>query len=296
MNKKLLVVSIGEILWDFLPEGRRLGGAPANFAYHAAVQGMNACAVSAVGNDQAGQDILSALKSKKLRTEYVYTLPEHPTGTVTVELAGGIPSYTIHEQAAWDYIPFTDELAQLAKQADAVCFGTLAQRNAVSAATIRDFLNSTRPDCLKVCDVNLRGNFFSAELIDASLRHCDLLKISDEELPAAAELLGMTCSSKAFISGLTERYNLKYAVLTKGKDGSIFYDGNEFREFPVYNYGAVVDTVGCGDSFCAVFLAGLLSCRLPEEAMLNAAKVAGFVASRSGALPEIPESLIFGSL
>jgi fructokinase len=290
-NKKPVIVGIGELLWDLLPEGRRLGGAPANFAYHAAAQGMDAYAVSAVGDDQEGLDILSELRSKALSTEYVAILPEQKTGTVAVELAGGMPCYAIHSPAAWDFIPFSDKLAALAVKADAVCFGTLAQRGNISAATIRQFLEHTRPDCLKVFDVNLRQIFFNAELIDASLNLCALLKISDEELPVVANLLKIGGGERRIILELMRRYKLKHAVLTKGKDGSMFCDGKMFIETPAFEFGPKVDTVGCGDSFTAILVLGLLLGLAPNDAMRHASMIAGVVCAGKGAMPEIPDEL-----
>ena len=290
-NNVPVVVGIGEVLWDLLPEGRRLGGAPANFAYHAAMQGAEAYAVSAVGDDANGSELLVELRGKKLSTEYIAELPLHSTGTVTVKLNDGMPSYTIHAPVAWDFIPWNDRLEQLARQADAVCFGTLAQRGNVSAETIIRFLDHTRPDCLKVFDVNLRQTFFSKDIIDASLRQCNLLKISDEELPVVAELFGLYGADEVVISELMRRYNLKYAVLTRGKDGSAFYDGKGIIAIPAYDYGAKVDTVGCGDSFTATLTAGLLFGFSLEAAMTRASKIAGLVCASAGAMPEIPEEL-----
>ena len=284
-----VIIGIGEALWDLLPEGRRLGGAPANFAYHAAIQGAEAYAVSAIGDDLDGHDILSELMDKKLSPEYIATLPEQHTGTVTIKLNDGIPSYTIHAPVAWDFIPFTNKLAMLAAKADAVCFGTLAQRENVSADTIRRFLAHTRSGCLKVFDINLRQKFYSAELIDASLRQCDLLKISDEELPVAADLLGLDGSDESIISGLMRRYSMKYIVLTRGKDGSVFFDGNVFLKIPAYGSGPIVDTVGCGDAFTATLTAGLLLGLVPADAMHHASRIAGLVCAKPGAMPEIPD-------
>jgi len=283
-----IVVGIGELLWDMLPEGRRLGGAPANFAYHAAAQGAEAYVVSAVGDDPDGKDILAELGQKSLDSRYVSVAPEHPTGTVSVELTNGIPSYAIREPVAWDYIPFSQKLARLAKSADAVCFGTLAQRHEESAATIRTFIDHTRPDCLNVFDANLRGKFFSAELINASLRRCHILKISDEELSVVAELSGIGGDMEGIIRSVFARYRLRYLILTKGKTGSLAYDGKNISEVPIFEFGPVADTVGCGDSFTAVLTVGLLRGITIAEAMNMAAQTAGYVASCHGAMPEMP--------
>lgn len=290
--KTPIVVGIGEVLWDLLPKGRRLGGAPANFAYHASMQGAEAYAVSAIGDDTDGCDILAELRCKGQSTEYIATLPQRSTGTVTVELVNGIPNYTIHAPVAWDFIPFSAQLERLAQKADAVCFGTLAQRGDVSAATIRSFLSHTRPDCLKIFDVNLRQKFYSAELVDSSLRQCTMLKISDEELPVVAELLGFEeGGDETVISALMCRYGLKYAVLTRGGDGSVFSDGQTFTAVSACDFGPKVDTVGCGDSFTAALTVGLLFGLAPEKAMLHASKIAGLVCASPGAMPEIPEEL-----
>ena len=177
----------------------------------------------------------------------------------------------------------------------AVCFGTLAQRHEISAATIRRFLSLTRPDCLKVFDVNLRQHFFSARLIEASLGQCDLLKISDEELPVVASLLKISGDERGILLELLRRYNLRQVVLTKGKDGSLFCDGQTFLEIPAFTFGPTLDTVGCGDAFTATLTAGLLSGRAPEIAMRQASRVAGLVCANSGAMPEIPENFRFSS-
>jgi fructokinase len=289
--KRPLVTGIGELLWDILPDGRRVGGAPANFAYHARQQGADAFVVSAAGTDADGQAIFHELKSRGLSTEYISTVPDHHTGTVSVELTDGIPSYTIHAPVAWDFIPFSEKLAELASRTDAVCFGTLAQRGEESAKTIRRFLLNTRPDCLKMLDINLRQNFFSADLIKASLSICDFLKISDEEFPIVAEILGIKGGADIVAAELINRYDLKYLALSKGADGSVLYDGKNSISVSAYDHGPKVDTVGCGDSFTAALVSGLLLNVSPEKSMLHASKVAGLVCASNGAMPEVPEEL-----
>ena len=288
MSRKPVVVGIGEVLWDVLPEGRRLGGAPANFAYHAQQQGAEAFAVSGVGSDRDGQDIIDELTGRELVTQYIACVPGYSTGTVSVKLTDGIPSYNIHAPAAWDFIPWSNRLQQLAEQADAVCFGTLAQRHAVSAETIRRFLTHTRPNCLKVFDVNLRQDFYTPELIKASLEFCDLLKISDEELPVVAGMFDLCGSEDAIAEELLNVHHLKYLVLTKGKDGSVLYSEDRAVNVPAYDHGPKVDTVGCGDSFTATLTVGLLLGLDPEVAMSHASKIAGLVCASHGATPEIP--------
>ncbi len=288
-----LIVTIGEILWDLLPTGRCLGGAPGNFAYHATQQGARAYTVSAVGNDQEGKDIISTLEDKGLSTDYLATVQNYPTGSVSVELEDGIPNYNIHAPVAWDYIPFEDKLIELANKADAVCFGTLAQRSEISSATIKRFLANTRSDCLKVFDVNLRQNFFNYEILTTSLSECDLLKISDEELPVIASLLDLSGSKESMIVELTKCHGFKSLVFTQGKDGSIFYDGENFISISAHEYGPMVDTVGCGDSFTATLTVGLLWGITPGKAMRHASKIAGLVCASNGAMPKIPENMKF---
>lgn len=286
--RKPVVVGIGEVLWDLLPEGRRLGGAPANFAFHAQQQGTTAFAVSAVGDDYDGQAIIDELVSRGLATEYIAMVSAYSTGTVSVELSDGIPSYKIHAPVAWDFIPWGEHLKTLAGLADAVCFGTLAQRNESSSATIQRFLTHTRPDCLKVFDVNLRQNFYNPELIETSLKLCDLLKISDEELPKVADLFGLNGTEDSIAAELLKMYNLIYLVLTKGKDGGILYYKDKVERVPAYDYGPRVDTVGCGDSFTSALTVGLLLGLPAEEAMTHASRIAGLVCASHGAMPDIP--------
>ncbi|MDP6490582.1 MAG: PfkB family carbohydrate kinase, partial [Kiritimatiellia bacterium] len=186
MYEPFTVAGIGELLWDVFPEGKRLGGAPVNFSYHGHQLGATGYPVSAVGPDALGVEIREVLLAKRLPDEFVMIDKEHPTGTVQVTLNSGKPSYEICEGVAWDYVPLTNDLITLATKADAVCFGSLAQRNGVSRSTIHAFLGAMRDEALKIFDVNLRQDFFSKEIIEASLAHASVLKLSDEELPVLA--------------------------------------------------------------------------------------------------------------
>lgn len=286
MNNKPLVIGIGELLWDIMPTGRHPGGAPANFVYHAAAGGCEAYAISAVGKDNFGKELLAELASHGLDTSYIAELNDYATGTVTVSLKNGIPDYIIHENTAWDHIPFTTKNAELAKQADAVCFGSLAQRSPDSASTIQAFLANAHPDCLIVFDVNLRQNFFSKKIIERSLELADILKINDEELPRVCGMLGISGDQRAMLQGLCDNFNLKAVALTLGSDGSLYHSisGREIHS-PCIDFGPVADTVGCGDSFTGALIAALLHGKSDEEAWTIANKTAGFVASRHGAMP-----------
>ena len=225
MSRKL-IVGIGEILWDMLPSGKALGGAPANFAYHATRLGEEGWAVSAIGDDALGREIMEIVTAKRLQN--VISVTDKPTGTVQVELdAKGVPSYTIMEDVAWDNIPFTPEMEALARRADAVCFGSLVQRMGSRESVLR-FLRATRPETLKVFDINLRQHYYSREVLEASLKLADILKINDEEIRIVADMFGLEDNDTAACRALIDRYALKLVILTKGADGS------EVTELPLH--------------------------------------------------------------
>lgn len=284
------VIGIGEALWDMLPEGKKLGGAPANFAYHARQFGHEAIAVSAIGQDKLGEEIVEALEEHRL--PYHLDRVEYPTGTVQVTLdAQGVPQYEIKTDVAWDNIPYTKELAALAADCKAVCFGSLAQRNAVSRESIGLFLDAVPQDCLKVFDINLRQDFYGKEVLEESFRRCNILKINDEELVVIArmfQLPGLSLEDKC--RSLIKTYGLQMLILTCGVNGSyVFYEGGmSFLDTPKVQ---VADTVGAGDSFTGAFVASLLNGKTVPEAHETAVKVSAFVCTRSGAMPVVPDSL-----
>lgn len=284
------VIGIGEALWDMLPEGKKLGGAPANFAYHASQFGLEGLAVSAIGQDKLGEEIVEALEEHHL--PYHLDRVEYPTGTVQVTLdSRGVPQYEIKTGVAWDNIPYTKELADLAKQCQAVCFGSLAQRSPVSRESIGLFLDAVPEDCLKVFDINLRQDFYSKEVLEASFRRCDILKINDEELVVMARLFnlpGLALEEKCRY--LIKEYKLKMLILTCGVNGSyVFYEGGmSFLDTPKVQ---VADTVGAGDSFTGAFVGSLLTGKPVTEAHETAVKVSAFVCTQSGAMPIVPDNL-----
>jgi len=286
-----LVVGIGELLWDLLPDGKQMGGAPANFAYHAQALGAASVIVSAVGDDRPGREILAELRLRGLDPSGIATVSSATTGTVTVALdAGGIPCYTIHEGVAWDVIPLTDGLGDLAACADAVCFGTLAQRSPVSRATIGSFLDATRPDCLRVLDLNLRQSYFSRETVHGLLVRATVLKLNDDELATVAGMLSLPGPESRVLAGLLEAYPLTVIALTKGASGSrLFGHGVDLRTpgFPV----ETADTVGAGDAFTAALITGMLRHKNWHEIGQRANRIAGYVCSRKGAWPELPAEL-----
>lgn len=290
---KELVIGIGEALFDMLPEGKKLGGAPANFAYHVSQFGINSCAVSAIGKDEQGRELTNELDSHNLK--YQMDEVDYPTGEVQVSLdINGIPCYDIKENVAWDNIPFTPELEDLAKHCSAVCFGTLAQRSQVSRSTIHRFLDlmPDREDTYKIFDINLRQGFFTKEIITDSLKRCDILKINDEELIMVSRLFGypgIDLQNKCWL--LMGKYNLKMLILTCGVNGSyVFTPGHvSFVDTP---HVEVVDTVGAGDSFTGAFIASILKGKIPDEAHRKAVDVSAFVCTQHGAMPTLPEEFL----
>ena len=284
-----IVVGMGEALWDVLPEGKKIGGAPANFAYHVSQFGLPSCVVSAIGNDALGKEIIENFASKGL-DQLIAEVP-YPTGTVQVEIdQTGIPLYDIKENVAWDNIPYTEHLDALAKRTKAVCFGSLAQRNVVSRETINHFLD-TMPkddDSLIVFDVNLRQGFYNKEILCKSMQNCNILKINDEELITVSRMFGypgIDLQDKCWI--LLGKYNLKMLILTCGINGSyVFTPGNvSFQPTPKVE---VADTVGAGDSFTAAFIASILKGKSVTEAHSIAVKTSAFVCTQKGAMPILP--------
>ena len=289
MNQNTLVVGIGEALWDVLPEGKKIGGAPANFAYHVSQFGLESRVVSAVGEDKLGMEILENFREKKLNC-MIETVP-YPTGTVQVSLdAEGVPCYDIKEGVAWDNIPYTPALEGLARQTKAICFGSLAQRSVVSRETINRFLDAMPDeDTLKIFDINLRQGFYTKEILCNSFRKCNILKINDEELVTVSRMFGypgIDLKDKCWI--LLAKYNLKMLILTCGVNGSYVFTPGEvsFVETPKVE---VADTVGAGDSFTAAFVSSILMGKTVREAHLRAVKTSAFVCTQNGAMPVLPE-------
>lgn len=293
-----VVVGLGEVLWDILPAGKQLGGAPANFAYHARAQGATGVVVSRVGDDALGREILARLDALGLDLRHVSVDARHPTGTVNVRLdAGGVPQYVIHESAAWDYLATGGALRELAGATDAVCFGTLAQRSAVSRGAVRDFLRATGPDCLRVFDINLRQSYYDRTVVHESLLLSDVLKLNEDEVHVLADRLELVGAREVgdvdgVVAALLDRYPLRLVALTRGGAGSLLCarDGrrSDHQGFPVAN---VADTVGAGDAFTAAMVMGLLRGDDLDRINAHANRLAAYVCSQHGATPAIPEEL-----
>ena len=285
------IVGFGEALWDVFPEGRKIGGAPANFAYHVAQWGLDSCAVSAIGNDELGDDIVRKLDENGLN--YRLERVDFPTGTVQVTLdENKVPSYNIMEGVAWDNIPMTPELEALARDCRAVCFGSLAQRSAVSRATINAFIDMMPEDSLKIFDINLRQHYYTEEIICDSMKKADILKINDEEILVVAQLLDVTEESEREICKvLLDKFDLRMVILTCGDRGSyvLTRDESSWVDTPKVS---VVSTVGAGDSFTGTFIASILLGKTLRQAHEAAVKVSAYVCTCQGAMPAIPKDLL----
>ncbi|HVK59448.1 MAG TPA: carbohydrate kinase, partial [Candidatus Kapabacteria bacterium] len=245
------LIGLGEILWDLLPAGRQLGGAPANFAYHANALGAKGIVISRVGRDQNGTDIITRLEQLSLSTECIQVDSSAPTSTVSVELApDGQPRYVIHENVSWDNLTVDENALLAVTQADAICFGALAQRSEQSRASIHELLVRAKTDTFRILDVNLRQHFYSAEIIDKSLRAANILKVNDAELPILAQLFSLSGDPRAQLTELARRYNLRLVACTRGAHGSLLVTESQHSDHPGIP-AKVADTIGAGDSFTA---------------------------------------------
>ncbi len=293
-GKKFKIVGLGEILWDLLPGEKKLGGAPANFAYTSKQLGNYGMVLSRVGNDVLGREILNELKAKNLSDDFIQIDPENSTGTVNVKLENGQPSYEIVAPVAWDFLELTDRWREIAAHADAVCFGSLAQRNEVSANTILEFINLTGN--LRIFDVNLRQNFFSTNILRKSIELANIVKLNHEELPVVGEMFEI----KAFEPVKTARqlllkFGLNLICITRGANGSILVTKTEVSE----NAGLkirVEDAIGAGDAFTAAMTHGILNGWKLYQINEFANKIGAFVASQSGAMPDFREFQLDNSL
>lgn len=296
MKNKHIIIGAGEILWDILPGGKKLGGAPTNFCYHASRLDADSYILSSVGKDSNGKEILKRLCEMGLKRDFIQENGEYPTGTVDVILdEKGIPSYVIHEDTAWDNIVFKKEHREIVINSDALCFGTLGQRSKVSGDTIRKILHislyESKKDALRVFDINIRQNFFSTENILESLRYCNILKINEDELPLLKGLLDISAvGHKDAIKEIIKRFELKLIALTLGKSGSILASAECISHTGIYDL-PVRDTVGAGDAFTAAVVEGVLRGMDIDEINRKAAVLAGFVCSMEGGTPEYNEEM-----
>ena len=283
-----VIVGVGEVLWDIFPDGEHFGGAPANVAVHAAGLGAEAVMISAVGQDARGDEALQRVAERGVDTSAIARLADHPTGVVRVSVDSvGVPSYDIATGSAWDFIPWTDAVERAAQRADAICFGTLAQRSVASRATIRRAVQATRKPAWRLFDVNLRQSYYDAGVVVESLELANAVKLNEEELPIVARLCGLARARAAEqLHALCERFELRLAALTLGARGSLLIGaGAEWSA--VAPHTPVVDTVGAGDAFTAALLVGILGGASMEAANQRANAVAAYVCSQPGATPKL---------
>jgi len=286
MTERPLIAGIGELLWDILPSGRQLGGAPCNFVFHAMQAGCTGFTVSSIGKDSLGKELIQNINELGISNQYIQE-NEFPTSTVTVKLdEEGHPDFTIHENVAWDHIRWNMDLEKLAKKLDAVCFGSLAQRNPESENSIRSFVEATSPECLRVFDINLRQHYYSKEIIINSLELADILKLNEDELPIVSRYLGFKGNRELQLDQILSHFNLKYVVYTLGSKGSIIISAQEasFIEVPKVQ---VSDTVGAGDSFTAIFISGILKGIPLKEIHKKATEISAYVCTQKGATPKL---------
>ena len=287
----MFVVGLGEVLWDMLPEGKQLGGAPANFAYQVSQCAFPTMLISAVGDDALGEEIRSTLKEKGV--DAVLPTVPYPTGTVEVTLDDkGVPQYQISEGVAWDNIPWNDEIKQIAEHTATVCFGTLVQRSEQSRKTIEAFIAATPEESVKVCDVNLRGEYYSKDVIEWSMKVSDVVKVNAEELVEVCRVLGVEYDDQHLVARkLIDDYKLEMLIVTCGTEGSYVYCNDENASCLPTPQVEVVDTVGAGDAFTAIFVAGMLGGLEMRWAHMLAVEAAAYVCTQSGAMPILPEDI-----
>ena len=289
--KRFKLVGIGEVLWDLLPAGPQLGGAPANFAYHAQALGAAAVMLSRVGRDRLGRDVVARLGAMGLPEEAIQRDDHAPTGTVLVSVSGqGLPEYTIKEGVAWDRLAVTPAALQAVKNADAVCFGTLAQRNGVSRKAIQRLVAAAPATSWRVLDLNLRQHFYSRAIVEKSLALANVLKLNDEELKCLADLLALQGNSRARMTQLARRYELRVVACTRGARGSLLLADGAWSD-QAAGQARVADTVGAGDAFTAAMTLGLLAGWDLDEINRRANEVAAYVCTQRGATPKLPKRL-----
>jgi len=282
------IVAIGEVLWDLLPEGKQLGGAPANFIYHAHALGADARLVSRVGDDALGREILERFKQLGLPTDSVKVDTDAPTGTVSVELeSDGKPSYVIHENVAWDRLAATEPALAAVQKADALYFGTLAQRREQSRSAIRTLIAAAPASVLRILDLNFRPPFVAREVVERSQEMAGALKLSDEELPVLGQLIGLHGSTRQQITELARRYGFSLVALTRGPGGSLLWRDGDWSDYAGVTI-AVRDTIGAGDAFSAALTLGVLAGWSLDEINNHANEVAAYVCSQPGAMPPLP--------
>ncbi len=281
-----VVISLGELLWDVLPEGKRVGGAPANFAYYASKNGAEAYLVSAIGNDDLGADLETAIHEYGI--EAILQKNSHPTGTVGVELFEGNPSFSITKNATWDHLTYTDEIAALAARADAVCYGTLACRYHHSRETISQLIKDTKPECIRYYDVNIRGDYYSKELIEEQLSYASIFKFNEDEFALLRFIFNLQGSEEESVRWFIDNYDLDYAILTSGSRFSVIHARSGEISKVRTPHVRVKDTIGAGDAFSGTLTAELLKGSPLRKAHIKAVNAAAYMCTQPGAWADYP--------
>ena len=294
MKKKFKIIGLGEILWDILPEGKELGGAPTNFAYYISKLGQIGIVASKVGNDSLGKEILGSMDKLNLNKKYIQIETNYPTGTVSVELnSNGQPDYTIHRNVAWDFLDFNDSWKHLAIEADVICFGILAQRSSKSKNTISEFLRSARPEAIKLLDINIRQNFYSKEVIEQSLKHSNILKLNTDELKIIRDLFTYSNNKNEIdlCFEIINDFKLDLLCLTRGENGSLVLNKKEYYEHTGYKV-SVSDTIGAGDAFTAAMIVKYMKGKTLREISDLANRLGSWVSSQSGPTAELKPEIV----
>lgn len=293
MSAKPVTMSLGEVLWDILPDGKSLGGAPTNAAWHLAQLGADAHVVSAVGEDALGGEILDRLRAKHLNVETIVTIKDKPTSTVEARLSPeGNATYVIHEDVAWDHMPVSDDILAIARKCQAVNFGSLAQRGDKGRQSTRAILDATPTEAIRVFDINLRPPFIHKEVLADGLARAAVVKMNETELPVLAELFGWSDRPEAAIEEMLGKYaNLAHAVITRGPEGAWWHDRKRLIKRKPTSNPKVQDTIGAGDSVTASTMMGLLKGWEADRILETALEIASFVVSSRGGMPELPASL-----
>ncbi len=290
--KKFTIAGIGELLWDVLPEGEIIGGAPVNFAYHVTALGTRGIPISTIGRDARGRKALAELQNRGVDISAISIAEDFVTGYVTATVdEEGKASYIFPDDVAWDHLLINEYAASLRDTLDAVCFGSLAQRSEHSRRAIHGFLDALRQETVKIFDINLRQNFYAREVIDPSLRRTDILKLNEEELPVLANLLELPGPDEKWLAALVKRYDLQMAILSRGDGGSLLLtpESSSDHKGIVTN---IMDTIGAGDSFTAAATIGYLQGLPLDEINEQANRIAAYVCSQRGGMPHMPEVLV----
>jgi fructokinase len=287
MEKKFIIAGIGELLWDIFKNVKKLGGAPANFAYHVSALGHEGIIISRIGNDELGREITYFLGKLNLDTGNIQVDNKKPTGTVVVKMdEHNQPVYIIKEEVAWDFLEWNKKINDMLSSVDAVCFGTLAQRNEITRQTILKFLKMVNKKAVKILDINLRQSFYNKQIIEESLKSADILKLNTGELEVLSSIFQINpkFSEKDACRFLIDKYSLNLISLTKGEEGSLILNDTSYCESPSFPY-KVADRVGAGDAFTAAMIILYLKGKSLAEISEYANRLASWVTSQKGGTP-----------